>query len=97
MVKHSRVDPGLDLGQESCERGSRELWVGRLLADDCRGCKVTARVEIESGRDNYSDRNSIREYVAGGAGEKQPAGIATQPAAAAAPAPKPIDEGEIPF
>ena len=78
---------------------TEKFKAGRLLADDCRGCKVTARIEIESGRDNYSDRNSIREYVAGGAAEKQPAGIATQPAAtaAAAPAPKPIDEGEIPF
>ena len=76
---------------------TEKFKAGRLLADDCRGCKVTAKVEIESGRDNYADRNSIREYVAAGSGEKQPAGIATQPAAATAPPPKPINEEEIPF
>tara|TARA_Y100000589_G_C27133053_1_gene621405 strand:- start:257 stop:733 length:477 start_codon:yes stop_codon:yes gene_type:complete len=74
---------------------AEKFKAGRLMADDCRGCKVTARVEIESGRDNYSDRNSIREYVLAGAGEKKP-GISTQPGAET-PAPKPINEEEIPF
>ena len=31
---------------------------GRLLADDCVGKKLRAKIEIEAGRDNYSDRNS---------------------------------------
>jgi hypothetical protein len=63
---------------------------GRLLAEDCIGKKVRAKIEIEAGRDNYSDRNSIREYVS----DSSSPGIATQPAAAA---PAPIAEEEIPF
>ena len=66
---------------------------GRLLADDCVGKKLRAKIEIEAGRDNYSDRNSIKEYVASGV--SQPSGIATQPSAASTP--KPIAEEEIPF
>ena len=65
---------------------------GRLLAEDCVGKKVSAKIEIEAGRENYSDRNSIREYVAGGTQAK---GIATQPGTQEAP--KPIAEEEIPF
>ena len=65
---------------------------GRLLADDCVGKKVSAKIEIESGRDNFSDRNSIREYVTAGATAK---GIATQPGTAESP--KPIAEEESPF
>ena len=65
---------------------------GRLLADDCVGKKLSAKIEIESGRDNYSDRNSIREYVTSGSTAK---GIATQPGTTETP--KPIAEEEIPF
>ncbi|MDG2093845.1 MAG: DUF669 domain-containing protein [Phycisphaerales bacterium] len=69
---------------------------GRLLGDDCVGKKLRAKIEIESGRDNYSDRNSIKEYVASGV--SRPSGISTQPAESAAPStPKPIAEEEIPF
>ena len=66
---------------------------GRLLADDCIGRKIRAKIEIESGRENYSDRNSIREYVA--AGSAASAGIATQPTATKVASP--IAEEEIPF
>lgn len=66
---------------------------GRLMADDCVGKHLRAKIEIESGRDNYADRNSIQEYVA--TDENQRSGIATQPAAKTAP--KPIAEEEIPF
>ncbi|MEE2908280.1 MAG: DUF669 domain-containing protein [Planctomycetota bacterium] len=71
----------------------QKFKAGRLLADDCIGKKIQAKIEIESGRENYSDRNSIREYVA--TGSAATAGIATQPAATQAP--KPIAEEEIPF
>lgn len=66
---------------------------GRLLSDDCVGKKLRAKIEIEAGRDNYPDRNSIKEYVVSGA--TRPSGISTQPVETTAP--KPIAEEEIPF
>ncbi|MCH2134148.1 MAG: DUF669 domain-containing protein [Phycisphaerales bacterium] len=73
---------------------TEQFKAGRLTADNCIGKKLRAKIEIEAGRENYSDRNSIQEYVTGGA---SPKGIATQPAGSSESTPKPIAEEEIPF
>jgi hypothetical protein len=70
---------------------------GRLTAEECVGRKSRARITIEEGREGFSDRNSVAEYVAsdGSAG-----GIATMPSdtpAEATSQPAAVTDEQIPF
>jgi len=67
---------------------------GRLTAEDCVGATSRAKIVVEDGRDGYSDRNSVAEYMAG---PSRPAGIQTQPQAADEPPVPHIEEDQIPF
>lgn len=78
----------------------KQFESGRLKASECIGRTLTAKIGVESGRDGYSDRNTIIDYQPSGA---VPAGISTTgesestPNQSETPAPIDVSTDEIPF
>ncbi len=69
---------------------------GRLTAEECVGRKGRAKITVEEGRDGFSDRNSVAEYLDGQSSPKPAAGIETMPSEANSQ-PAPVTDEQIPF
>lgn len=73
----------------------KQFESGRLTAKDCLGAKTKARIIVEDGRDGFSDRNSVAEYVT--RTDSPSGGIATQPVTTQDAHVPQIGEDQIPF
>jgi len=69
---------------------------GRLTAEECVGRTSRAKITIDEGRDGFSDRNGVAEYLSGSGGQPVARGIETMPAGADSQ-PAPVTDEQIPF